>query len=218
MFSTWLLEAIQASVPEPHSMVLSTVDGAGSPDARVLILKNIDQRGWHFATTNSGPKGRQIALNPFVALTFCWSPLGRQVRISGVALELDSADRQTDFRARPLRSNAAALLARQSDVMALELELDDGLRQQNDRLSENPISSQRTGRCSRSCPTVSSSGRVMNSDVILDYATGEIKWLVPRTSLALIGRIAPDTAEPALSLDGNDTQTKRLLAEATSQQ
>lgn len=63
LFSTWLLEAIQASVPEPHSMVLSTVDAAGSPDARVLILKNIDQRGWHFATTNSGPKGRQIALN-----------------------------------------------------------------------------------------------------------------------------------------------------------
>lgn len=138
LFAEWLRDAIRMAVPEPHSMVLSTVDETGAPDARVLILKNIDQRGWHFATTNGGSKGRQIALNPFVALTFYWSPLGRQIRIRGVALELDSVERHADFRARPTGSKAAALLARQSDTMSSTQELDQALLQQQARLIENP--------------------------------------------------------------------------------
>lgn len=138
LFSEWLVDAIRAGVSEPHAMVLSTVDETGSPDARVLILKNMDERGWHFATTNAGPKGRQIALNPFVALTFYWPLLGRQIRIRGVALELDNAERHADFRARPIGSKAAALLARQSDVLSSDRDMDEGLRHQSERLAAGP--------------------------------------------------------------------------------
>jgi pyridoxamine 5'-phosphate oxidase len=53
-------------------MTLLTVDEFGCPDARVLILKNLDHRGWHFAIKADSPKGRQINNNPAIALTFYW--------------------------------------------------------------------------------------------------------------------------------------------------
>ncbi|MDE1995804.1 MAG: pyridoxal 5'-phosphate synthase [Rhizobiaceae bacterium] len=138
LFATWLRDAIDAGIREPHAMTLSTVDETGLPDARILILKNLDDRGWHFATTNAGPKGRQIAVNPYVALTFYWPSLGRQVRIRGVALDSGTTERDADFRARSAGARAVALLSRQSDPLLSESELDDGLRRQRQRLAADP--------------------------------------------------------------------------------
>jgi pyridoxamine 5'-phosphate oxidase len=138
LFSLWLREAIEADIREPHAMTLSTVDATGAPDARVLILKNLDERGWHFASSNAGRKGRQLAVNPHVALTFYWQPLGRQVRIRGIAIAAGQAERDADFLARPLGSRVAALLARQSDVLSSDAELDGGLRRQRRRVEEDP--------------------------------------------------------------------------------
>lgn len=138
LFSDWLRDVIAAGVKEPHAMVLSTVDENGVPDARVLILKNLDHRGWHFATTGSGPKGQQIALNPSVALTFYWPALGRQVRLRGMALQAEVHERDADFRARAPGAKAAALMARQSDVLGSPQELEDAFAQQSRRLQEEP--------------------------------------------------------------------------------
>ncbi|MDB5487643.1 MAG: pdxH, partial [Reyranella sp.] len=91
LFSSWLEAAIDAGIREPHAMTLSTVDEDGHPDARILILKNLDEAGWHFATTRTSPKGRQIEASPRAALTFYWQPLGRQVRISGAVVDLGTA-------------------------------------------------------------------------------------------------------------------------------
>lgn len=57
-FKLWFHEAVSAGVKEPHAMTLSTVDESGYPDARVLILKNVDARGWHFAVKADSPKGK----------------------------------------------------------------------------------------------------------------------------------------------------------------
>ncbi|WFS03441.1 pyridoxine/pyridoxamine 5'-phosphate oxidase [Rhizobium tumorigenes] len=138
LFVSWLHYAIEAGVIEPHAMTLSTVDEDGCPDARVLILKNLDERGWHFATTMSGPKGRQLEANPNVALTFYWPQLGRQVRIRGTAVNAGSAERDTDFLARPIGSRAAALLARQSDVLLCPNDLEAGTGQARQHLIDDP--------------------------------------------------------------------------------
>lgn len=81
LFLEWYQVAIDNGVYEPQSMTLSTVDEGGFPDARVLILKDIDQYGWYFASSSESKKGMQIDLNKKVALTFYWSKIGRQVRI-----------------------------------------------------------------------------------------------------------------------------------------
>ncbi|MGN8117033.1 pyridoxine/pyridoxamine 5'-phosphate oxidase [Labrys sp. 22185] len=138
LFSSWFRDAVQAGVEEPHAMVLSTVDEQGAPDARILILKHLDHRGWHFASTDQGPKGRQMALNPQVALTFYWTRLGRQVRIRGMVRRADMHERDADFLARPPGARAIALTARQSERLASPRELEEALELQRERLRQGP--------------------------------------------------------------------------------
>jgi pyridoxamine 5'-phosphate oxidase len=138
LFGEWLGMAIDAGIREPHSMTLSTVDEQGQPDARVLILKNVDEHGWHFAITRGSPKGHQIAHRPQVALTFYWNVLGRQVRIRGTAVDMGPEVNAADYLARPQGSRAAGLLGRQSDVLHSEQELEAGLAVQLKRLADDP--------------------------------------------------------------------------------
>jgi len=134
LFAEWLQMAIDAGTREPHAMTLSTVDAEGNPDARVLILKNVDEHGWHFAITRMSPKGRQIEHHPRAALTFYWPLLARQVRIRGRVRDMGPDVHAADFLARPLGARAGGLVGRQSDVLAAEHELDDALAVQLERL------------------------------------------------------------------------------------
>ncbi|HEV2574493.1 MAG TPA: pyridoxal 5'-phosphate synthase [Beijerinckiaceae bacterium] len=138
LFADWLQIAVDAGIREPHAMTLSTVDENGFADARVLILKNVDDHGWHFAITKLSPKGKQIEANPNVALTFYWPPLGRQICIRGVACDMGVDARDADFLARPIGSRAGVLLSRQSDVLTDETELDKGLQLQRQRIADDP--------------------------------------------------------------------------------
>jgi pyridoxamine 5'-phosphate oxidase len=128
MFWQWLQFAVENGVREPHAMTLSTVDTDGFPDARILILKDLDAHGWHFATDADSPKGRQLSAQPRVALTFYWPRLGRQVRIRGTATRLGDEAGHADFRARSPSSRATALLGRQGQPL-------DSLTQFEDRLA-----------------------------------------------------------------------------------
>lgn len=72
LFIRWLLHAVDSGVAEPHAMTVSTVSGFAEPrpSARVLILKDVDGAGWHFAVSSVSRKGAELARNPAVALTF----------------------------------------------------------------------------------------------------------------------------------------------------
>ena len=119
-FIIWLREAIAAGIKEPHAMTLATVDADGRPDARILILKDLDERGWHFATSRQSPKGQHIAAAAGVALAFYWPLLGRQVRIRGAAVDQGREVAAADFQARSPDARANAALERQSRVMDAE--------------------------------------------------------------------------------------------------
>lgn len=100
LFTTWLQHAVAADVAEPHAMTLSTVDSDGMPDARVLVLKDVNTRGWAFASTKSSIKGQQIDQQPYAALTFWWQPLVRSVRLRGPVVEASREESLADLRAR----------------------------------------------------------------------------------------------------------------------
>lgn len=104
LFLDWLDTARQAGVAEPHAMTLSTVDADGMPDARILVLKDVDEGGWAFASTRSSVKGEQLDAEPHAALTFWWQPVARSVRIRGRVVEASRDESLADLRAR----NAAA--------------------------------------------------------------------------------------------------------------
>jgi len=100
LFAPWLAAAIETGVPEPHAMTLSTCDSDGRPDARTLILKDIDGDGWWFASASNSAKGQQLASQPSVALTFYWPALARQVRVRGRVSVASRERSAADFRAR----------------------------------------------------------------------------------------------------------------------
>ncbi|KAJ5123716.1 pyridoxamine 5'-phosphate oxidase [Penicillium atrosanguineum] len=139
-FKMWFHDAVTAGVREPHAMTLSTVDTEGCPDARVLILKNVDSRGWHFAVKADSPKGKQLAENGHAALTFYWPQLARQIRLKGRAIELPEAESALDFQARPLESRISAVASDQSEVLFDRKTLTRKLVETELSLSKDPLS------------------------------------------------------------------------------
>lgn len=138
LFEEWLIDAIDAGTPEPHVTVLSTVDGAGHPDARALILKDVDDDGWWFASSSSGPKGAQLANNPWAAMTFYWPGRARQVRVRGEVRRGSTEDNARDFLARAPGGRAEALVGRQSQYLANRGDLTAALAAAEAKISANP--------------------------------------------------------------------------------
>lgn len=137
-FEVWLDEAIAQGITEPHAMTLSTVDEQGRPDARILILKDLDERGWHFAAKSTSPKGQQIEKNAEVALTFYWSKLGRQIRIRGRAQPQSVEDCAKDFAERPISSKISAAASKQSEIMSSPGELKEALKSAEALFAQHP--------------------------------------------------------------------------------
>lgn len=132
LFVKWLEAAIDDGVRAPHAVTLSTVDGDGHPDARVVVLKDVDGSGFAFATSRKSPKGRQLQSTPHAALTFFWQAAGRQVRVAGPVTPGTAEENDADFRRRHPAARAlvlageqsAPVLAGQSVAAAVERELE----------------------------------------------------------------------------------------------
>lgn len=101
LFLAWLEEALAAGVRQPHAFSLATVGSGGVPSSRMLILKDLDDDGWQFATARTSRKGRELTENPRAALNFYWSELGRQVRVVGSVVELSADASARDWAERP---------------------------------------------------------------------------------------------------------------------
>lgn len=100
LFLAWLDTAIERGVAEPLAMTLATTDAEGLPDARTLILKDVDERGWAFAGHRDSAKAAQLAARPAAALAFWWQPLMRAVRVRGRVVEASPAESAADLAAR----------------------------------------------------------------------------------------------------------------------
>ena len=123
-FNRWLADAVREQVPEPNACVLSTVDAAGQPWSRTVLLKACDARGFTFFTNYESVKGRQIAANPRAALTFLWVSLERQVNIAGAVTRTSREESERYFQTRPLGSQLGAWASQQSSVIADRAQLE----------------------------------------------------------------------------------------------
>ena len=113
-FEVWLNEAISAAVPEPTAMNIATVDAQGRPSARMVLLKGIEAGCFVFYTNYDSRKGSQLSANPYVALTFFWPELERQVRIEGRVQRVDPEVSDAYFASRPYASRIGAWASEQS--------------------------------------------------------------------------------------------------------
>lgn len=113
-FSKWFENALESNLPEPNAMTLATVNKAGAPSARIVLLKGFDEKGFVFFTNYKSQKGIEISENPNVALVFSWLELQRQIRIEGVTSMISQKDSEEYFKTRPRGSKIGALASPQS--------------------------------------------------------------------------------------------------------
>jgi pyridoxamine 5'-phosphate oxidase len=117
-FKQWWEDAAQSHIDEMNAMTLATVDASGMPEARTVLLKGFDERGFVFFTNYDSAKGGQLANNSNCCLLFFWKELERQVRINGVAEKISAQESIDYFNSRPEGSKLGAWASPQSMVVA----------------------------------------------------------------------------------------------------
>ncbi|MGA2567108.1 MAG: pyridoxamine 5'-phosphate oxidase [Pseudolabrys sp.] len=114
LFGAWLGEATAAEPRDPTAMTLATIDADGLPNARMVLLKGVDERGFLFYTNIDSKKGRELDVHPLAALVFHWKSLNRQVRVRGSVERVTEAEADAYFATRPKQAQIGAWASKQS--------------------------------------------------------------------------------------------------------
>ncbi|HEY7614827.1 MAG TPA: pyridoxamine 5'-phosphate oxidase [Gemmatimonadales bacterium] len=138
-FAAWFAEARAAEAEEVNAMVLATATPDGIPSARVVLLKEFDERGFVFFTDYRSRKGVELEANPRAALVLCWSELERQVRISGRVTRTSVEESEAYYRTRPLGSRLGAWVSHQSQPIPSRQSLEAGLRDVEQRFAAGDV-------------------------------------------------------------------------------
>ncbi|HET7153661.1 MAG TPA: pyridoxamine 5'-phosphate oxidase [Candidatus Kapabacteria bacterium] len=138
-FGVWLQEAIDAELPEPTAMVLSTVAIDGTSSSRVVLLRGFDEKGFTFFTNYHSRKGMQIEQNPNASLLFFWPELHRQVRIEGAVQKLSAKESDDYFQSRPRESQISAWASHQSKRLQSREELDVAFAKYSEEFKDTPV-------------------------------------------------------------------------------
>src|SRR5438477_6987478 len=114
LFSEWFNDAVKAEPNDPTAMTLATVDASGMPDARMVLMKGFDEKGFVFYSHIDSAKGRELAAHPKAALVFHWKSLRRQVRIRGTVTTVTADEADAYFATRPKQAQLGAWASKQS--------------------------------------------------------------------------------------------------------
>ena len=137
-FRAWFAEAQAAKVSQPNVMTLATIDERMHPAARIVLLKEVDDRGFVFYTNYESRKGRDLAANPYAALMFHWVELEREVRIEGRVERAEANAADAYFASRPLKSRVGAHASPQSRMIESREWLERAFAEAEARLGEAP--------------------------------------------------------------------------------
>ena len=114
LFEEWFALAQQSEPNDPHAAAVATVDEAGMPDVRIVLVNARDSRGYVFFTNLESDKGRQLLANPRAALVMHWKSLRRQIRMRGPVERVPDAEADAYFATRARVSQIGAHASRQS--------------------------------------------------------------------------------------------------------
>ena len=117
-FTLWMEQAQQADIKDPTAMALATVDAAGVPSQRVVLLKNLDADGFVFYTNYTSKKAADMLVNANVSLLFPWLQIDRQVKVVGTVSKVSAEESRDYFHSRPRESQLAAYASQQSSAVA----------------------------------------------------------------------------------------------------
>jgi pyridoxamine 5'-phosphate oxidase len=121
LFAAWLTDATASEPRDPTAMTLATVDAGGLPNARMVLLKGVDERGFVFYTNIDSKKGRELDAHPQACLVFYWKSLNRQVRVRGTVERVTDAEADGYFATRPKQAQIGAWASKQSQPLESRL-------------------------------------------------------------------------------------------------
>lgn len=143
-FNHWFTAALQAGVPEPNAMHLSTVSADGRPSGRIVLIKEVSDAGFVFYSNYESRKGQELTptvggLNSFASLTFFYPELERQIRVEGWVERVSAAESDTYFHSRPRGSQIGAWVSQQSTVIASRAVLEARQRELETQFADQSI-------------------------------------------------------------------------------
>ena len=133
-----LEEAESAKLVDWNAMNIASVDQLNQPSSRMVLLKKISDDGLVFYTNYNSRKGKEIELNPKVAVNFWWRELKKQIRVEGFIEKASEEDSDDYFYSRPLKSRVSAIISNQSSKISSYEDLTnqiDNYLEQNDESS-----------------------------------------------------------------------------------
>ncbi len=113
-FNLWFDQAVFAGLPEPNAMTMATADNKGIVRARIVLLKEVDDKGFVFYTNYNSRKAQDLEQNPNASLVFLWLELERQVRVEGIVEKVSDEESDEYFNSRPRESQLGAWASDQS--------------------------------------------------------------------------------------------------------
>ena len=128
-FDRWFRDALAAEPELPEAASLSTAGADGRPSARIVLLKDFDERGLVFYSNYESRKGRELSENPHAALVFHWRQLKRQISITGRIDKVSREQSEAYYKTRPRGSQIGGHVSRQSAVIISRNILDDRMRE-----------------------------------------------------------------------------------------
>ena len=139
LFARWMAEAEAHEPNDPNAMALATVDGQGTPNVRMILLKGADTSGFVFYTNCQSAKGLELAANPRAALLFHWKSLRRQIRIRGPIEPASDAEADAYFATRSRASRIGAWASNQSRLLASRALLEEAVAREVARFGVSDV-------------------------------------------------------------------------------
>ena len=139
LFETWQQQAITCDLPDPTAMVVATVSPEGQPSQRLVLLKQLDARGFVFFTNYGSRKAKELAGNHHVSLLFPWHGMQRQVKVGGTAEKISMAESVKYFMSRPRDSQLAAWASQQSSPITSRTFLMNQLAHMKEKFAQGEV-------------------------------------------------------------------------------
>ena len=139
LFTDWLAEALRHEPNDANAMALATVDAAGLPDCRMVLLKDVDEGGFTFYSNRESAKGEQLAAHPGAALLFHWKSLRRQVRVRGRVEPVSKAEADAHLAERARESRFGAWASDESRPLGERAELEAAVARETARFDGQDV-------------------------------------------------------------------------------
>ena len=139
LFGAWFDAARESGVLLPEAVTLATAAADGTPSARMVLLKGVDQRGFVFFTNYGSRKARELTENPKAALCFHWAVLQRQVRVNGTVRRVGKDESDAYFMSRGRGSRIGAWASRQSERLPTREALEERVREVERRFVDGDV-------------------------------------------------------------------------------